>query len=255
MAGQWEPDESRGSCPVLRGAGAEMPRSTHVVITAQTEEDLLILKPHIETWLVKRGLVRHPGKTKIVHIQTGFDFLGFNIRHYRGTCLVKPQKKKVLDFLQRIRLWLKSHPQVTPDVVVRYLNPLLTGWSMYYRHACSKQTFDFVKHQLWREIWKWCRRRHPNKSYAWIKSKYFTRFDGRDWRFYSIATIDGGTKIRDFLTDVSELPIQRHIKVRGDASPDNPTQRPYWEKRSNRKHQLARTGRTTAEYVHDLIEA
>jgi putative transposase len=29
MAGQWEPDEPRGSCPVLRGAGAAMPRPTH----------------------------------------------------------------------------------------------------------------------------------------------------------------------------------------------------------------------------------
>ena len=29
MAGQWEPDEPRGSRPVLRGAGAAMPRPTH----------------------------------------------------------------------------------------------------------------------------------------------------------------------------------------------------------------------------------
>lgn len=225
------------------------------VITARRKEDLLVLRPHIEAWLLERGLELHPDKTKIVHIQTGFDFLGFNIRHYRGSCLVKPQKKKVFAFLQRIRLWLKQHSQVTPDVAVRYLNPLLNGWSMYYRHACSKDTFDYVKHQVWQAIWKWCRRRHPRKSYAWIKNKYFTRSNGRDWRFHSIVTTDDGTRIMDFLADVSKIQIQRHVKVRGDASPDNPALRDYWERRADRKRRLPRCGRATAEYVHDLIEA
>mgnify|MGYP003384700784 CR=1 FL=1 len=225
------------------------------IVTARRMEDLLVLKPRIEEWLLERGLILHPDKTKIVHIQDGFDFLGFNIRQYRGTCLVKPQKKKVLALLQRIRLWLRQHPAVSTDVVVRYLNPILNGWAMYYRHAVSKQTFDYVRHQVWMAIWKWCRRRHPNKAYRWIKAKYFAHHDGRDWRFHATLTIDTGERIREFLTDVSEIPIQRHIKVRGDASPDNPLLSEYWEQRASRKRRVARCGRTTASYVHDLLEA
>jgi len=98
------------------------------IITARTKEELLCIKPNIESWLAGRGMVLHPDKTKIVNIQDGFDFLGFNIRQYRGVCLVKPQKAKVLGLLQRIRHWLRNHPAVTSAEAIQYLNPLLTGW-------------------------------------------------------------------------------------------------------------------------------
>jgi RNA-directed DNA polymerase len=225
------------------------------VITARRKEDLETLLPVLKEWLLERGLMLHPDKTRIVHIQNGFDFLGFNVRQYRGTCLVKPQKEKVLKLLQRLRDWLKSHKQVTPDVVIRSLNPLLLGWAQYYRHAVSKQTFDYVKHQTWKAIWTWCKRRHPNKSYRWIKNKYFIRHNGRDWCFHAITRIDAGEKIQELLADVSQIPIQRHIKVRAEASPDNPQLNDYWVKRAERKHRLTRCGRTTATYVHDLLEA
>jgi RNA-directed DNA polymerase len=225
------------------------------IITARKQDDLLILKPKIEQWLKNRGLVLHPDKTRIVHIQEGFDFLGFNVRQYRGTCLVKPQKEKVLHLLQRVRSWLKEHKQVTTDVVVRCLNSLLDGWALYYRHAASKKTFDYVKHQVWKAIWNWCIRRHPNKAYSWVKAKYFTKHNGRDWRFYATITTDGGERVREYLTDISEIPIQRHIKVRGDASPDNPQLKDYWMERADRKRRRARCGRTTASYVHDMLEA
>lgn len=161
----------------------------------------------------------------------------------------------MLGLLRRIRSWLKAHKQATPDVVIRCLNPLLTNWAQYYRHVVSKQTFDYVKHQVWAAIWTWCKRRHPQKSYRWIKDKYFMRHDGRDWRFYAEIRTDGGEWIQEFLADVSELQIQRHIKVRGEASPDNPALKDYWRQRAKRSWRLARCGRTTASYVHDLLEA
>lgn len=225
------------------------------IITARTKEELLCLKPTLEAWLAERGMVLHPDKTKIVHIRDGFDFLGFNIRQYRGVCLVKPQKKKVLGLLQRIRQWLRCHWTVTPGEVVQYLNPLLTGWTAYYRRAVSKQVFDYIKHQLWISIWKWCLRRHPNKSYRWTKAKYFTRHKGQEWRFYAEILTDSGEQIRDYLVSPSDIQIQRHIKVRADACADDPSLQEYWEKRANRTHRLAHSGRMTASHVHDLLEA
>lgn len=225
------------------------------IATARTEEELLQLKPRIESWLAERGLILHPDKTKIVHIRDGFDFLGFNIRQYRGTCLVKPQKKKVLGLLQRIRDWLRAHWTVSPDVVVRYLNTLLNSWIPYYRHAVSKAAFDFIKHQLWKAIWNWCARRHPNKPYRWIKSKYFQRHKGQDWCFYADIVTDCGERIREFLVNPSDTQIQRHIKVRADACLDDPSYCEFWEQRANRKHRLTKSGRMTAEYVRDVLEA
>ncbi len=225
------------------------------VVTARRKEDLEVLLPRLEEWLTERGLMLHPEKTRIVHIRDGLDFLGFNIRQYRGVCLVKPQKKKVLALLERVRLWLRKHPEVTPDVAIRYLNPILRGWAMYYRHAVSKATFDYVRHQVWMAIWRWCLRRHPKKSYQWIKAKYFKTHRGRDWRFHAKVMTDEGELIEDFLMDVSEVIIQRFVKVRHDASPDNPLLREYWAKRADRRRRFALTGRTTATYVHDLLEA
>ena len=50
-----------------------------------------------------RGLSLSPEKTKIVHIDEGFDFLGWNVRSYDGKLLIKPAKKNVQAFLRKIR--------------------------------------------------------------------------------------------------------------------------------------------------------
>ncbi len=152
----------------------------------------------------------HPEKTRIVHIRDGFDFLGFNIRQYRGVCLVKPQKKKVLALLERVRLWLRKHPEVTPDVAIRYLNPILRGWAMYYRHApVSKATFDYVRHQgldgnLALVPFVVTQRNPINGSRRSISKTH----RGRDWRFHAKVMTDEGELIEDFLMDVSEVIIQ-----------------------------------------------
>jgi RNA-directed DNA polymerase len=97
------------------------------VITSKRQEDLEKVKPEIQDWLKQRGLVLNDLKIRIVSIEDGFNFLGFNVRHYHGKCLVKPEKAKVLNFLRDIRLWLKSQKQATAENVVRYLNPVLRG--------------------------------------------------------------------------------------------------------------------------------
>lgn len=62
-------------------------------------EQVLIL---IKQWLLNRGLEINDQKTRIVNIKEGFNFLGFNLRHYQGRLLIKPQKDKVLAFCKRI---------------------------------------------------------------------------------------------------------------------------------------------------------
>jgi RNA-directed DNA polymerase len=208
-----------------------MPRSTHLVVTARTKEQLEALKPIIAQWLLERGLVMNEEKTKIVPVQTGFDFLGFSIRHYQTKCLVKPAKKKVLAHLQFIRQWLKDHRQVEASAVVRYLNTRLLGWTQYYRCASSSETFSYVKHQIWSALWKWCKRRHPNKSQNWIKRKYFRTEAGRDWRFFAETTDEHGERNAHYLIDISLIRIERHTKVRGAASPDDPQLVDYWNAR------------------------
>ncbi len=204
------------------------------VVTAQREEDLEKFKPVIEDWLKQRGLILNETKTKIVSINNGFNFLGFNVRHYRGKCLIKPQKEKVLSFLRDIRQWLKSNRQATSENVVRYLNPILSGWANYYKHASSKDTFAYVDFHLWNALWRWSLRRHPNKGTGWVKRRYFGFSHGRNWRFRAFCTDSYGERVEMAVTNITTIPIRYHIKVKGTASPDDPTLSEYWKARATR---------------------
>lgn len=194
------------------------------IVCASSREQLEAAKLTIEEWLKPRGLELNSEKTRIVHIDDGFNFLGFSIRRYKGKCLVKPQKEKVLGFLKRLRSWLNKHKQATAENVIRHLIPILRGWSENYSHVVSKQTFSYVSNELWKMLWKWCLRRHPKKGKPWIAKKYFGAFDS--WIFQA--------KVRDttlYLYDVALVPIERHTKVRAAASPDDPALQGYWRER------------------------
>jgi RNA-directed DNA polymerase len=114
------------------------------IITAKSREDIEAIIPTLQEWLKERGLELSQEKTNISHVEEGFNFLGFNIRQFKGKCLIKPQKEKVKIFLKNIRKWLKEHKQASPEAVIEYLNPVLRGWGNYYRHGVSKQVFSYV---------------------------------------------------------------------------------------------------------------
>jgi RNA-directed DNA polymerase len=205
------------------------------VVTAKTREELEATKPTIEEWLRVRGLELNNEKTRIVSISDGFNFLGFHVRMFQGKCLFKPQKEKVLNFLRELRAWLKDHASITAREVVLQLNAKIRGWANYYRHAVSKQTFAYVGSQIRLALWQWCLRRHPNKNKDWVHKKYFTHVEGRSWVFYAYSKPDKARGERDsriYLFDTRTIRITRHVKVKGDASPDNPEQAEYWMKRS-----------------------
>jgi RNA-directed DNA polymerase len=203
--------------------------------TARTKEQIEAIKPVIEGWLAERGLALNHEKTRIVSVDDGFNFLGFNVRHYHGKCLIKPEKAKVLNLLRNIRKWLSDNKQAEAAQVIRYLNPLLSGWANYYQHAVSKQTFSYVSHQVWKALWIWCLRRHPQRGQHWVKRRYFRSSKMRDWVFFAKTRNARGEMIESTLFNIQAVPITRHVKVRGNASPDNPSLREYWSQRRKRK--------------------
>lgn len=203
------------------------------VITARSSNALEKLRPSLEKWLSERGLEMNDEKTRIISVEQGFDFLGFNIKHYQGKCLIRPEKAKVLALLRSIRQWLSRHRQVPAAALIRHLNPILNGWANYYRHAVSKATFRYVSHEVWRAVWQWCIRRHPKKRKDWIKRRYFTSLPHkRSWIFTASYRRKDDSVRNMHLTDVGRTPIRRHIKVRANASPDDASLRDYWAKRS-----------------------
>jgi len=180
------------------------------------------VKPIIKNFLEERGLALSEEKTKITHIDEGLDFLGVNIRKHKGTILIKPSKDNVKVFLEKVRRIVKSNKTIKQEYFIRLLNPVIRGWANYHRGIVAKRTFHYVDYQIFKTIWKWAKRRHPNKSKEWLKDKYFKRIENRDWVF-----TDGEIG----LVKAADVKIKRHIKIKTEANPFDPKWETYFEKR------------------------
>jgi len=199
------------------------------IITGNSRELLhQKVKPLVETFLMERGLSLSIEKTRISHIDEGFDFLGFNFRKYKGKLLIKPAKSNIVRVKEKIRNILKSNKTGMTDNLIKGINPIIKGWANYYRHVVSKDVFNGIDHAIWKATWKWSVRRHPKKPSQWIKDKYFQREGNRDWVFGEKGSIER-------LLKMSDIPIRRYIKIRADANPYDPYWHDYFVKRSNRK--------------------
>src|SRR5215475_4759478 len=137
------------------------------------------IKPLVEQFLRERGLELSPEKTRITHIEDGFDFLGQNVRKYAGKLLIKPARKNVKAFLGKVRQIVKANKQATAANLIAQLNPMIRGWANYHRHVVSKQTFYHVDTAIFKVLWSWAKRRHPNKPRRWVADKYFRPRHGR----------------------------------------------------------------------------
>lgn len=201
------------------------------LITAETEGDIKAVVPIVEEWLKERGLTLSQEKTTITQIEQGVNFLGFNLRQYKGKLLTKPQKEKVLAFLEKLRKWLKDNKTLPQDAVIAYLNQQIIGWANYYRTGVSKAVFSYVDHTVHRMLWSWALRRHPTKGKNWVKERYFRTLGRRQWIFAADVKDRRGKKKTVSIVKIAEIPIIRHVKVKGTSSPDDPTLAKYWEQR------------------------
>ncbi|NES07973.1 MAG: group II intron reverse transcriptase/maturase [Okeania sp. SIO2F4] len=186
---------------------------------------VLQAKTVIQEWLNQIGLELKPEKTKIAHTleeykgnKPGFDFLGFTIRQWRVKStkngfktLIKPSSKSIKTHYRKLAGILDENKTVTTKALIAKLNPVIRGWANYFSTQVSKKIFNKLDMLLWKRVWRWASRRHPNKSATWVKKKYFPNTKGtRNW------VLNDGEYILNLHSDV---PIVRHIKVKGNKSP------------------------------------
>jgi RNA-directed DNA polymerase len=241
----------------LKSLGGEKPCVNLVryaddfVITSKSKELLEgEIKPLVERFLQQRGLELSPKKTVITHVGHGFDFLGQNVRRYpNGKLLIKPSKKNVKTFLDGIRRTIKAAHGVSAADLIDQLNPKIRGWANYHRHVVSKRTFGRVDHSIFSSLWKWARRRHPNKSPRWSKPKYFAQRGNRDWSFFGETCDDEGQTNKVWLYYAKSTPIKRHVKVKGEANPYDPTYETYFEEREGAHMLETFRGTRTLRYL------
>jgi RNA-directed DNA polymerase len=108
--------------------------------------------------LAPMGLRLSDEKTRICHIDDGFDFLGFRIQRQpkRGsgkpTVYTWPTKKALCTVKAKVRAATRQRLHQPLAVLLYRLAPILRGWTSYFRHGVSKATFDYLRRFTWRRV-------------------------------------------------------------------------------------------------------
>jgi RNA-directed DNA polymerase len=208
------------------------------LIFCESKQDAEQVQKVIAQWLLERGLILSEEKTKIVHLQEGFNFLGFNVRQYPlinakagKKLLIKPSKESV----QRLRDKLKAEWHLfngqEVDRIIQKLNPIIRGWANYFRVGVASKVFKKIDSWMYVRQFHYAKRMHPKKSLKWRQERYWDMLNldrGDQWVF-------GNTRTGRHLLKFSWFPIERHILVKGNSSPDDAQLKGYWQERERAK--------------------
>lgn len=219
------------------------------IITGRSRELLEIeVLPRLKKFLEERGLALSEEKTLITHIDQGFDFLGFNIRKYKGKLLTMPQKKKVNSFTQKVYKVIESNKAVSQEMLINLLTPIISGWGNYYRHGVSSVVFNKADHRIFNKLLQWCYRRHKHKGKRWIINKYFHKSGNREWCFM-LRQEDNVTRYSPKLKRLTDIKIVRHPKITNAANPFDPWWQPYFAKRQTQQMRASLSGRNSLLHI------
>jgi RNA-directed DNA polymerase len=240
------------------GPRGQFPRSTHLVVFCESREDAEEAKVTLSEWLSKRGLSLSQEKTRIAHLTEGFDFLGFNIRHYKTQqksgykLLITPSKKSVEAIRRKLReKWLQVRGANVTTVLIR-LNPIIRGWANYFRIGVARATFHTLDHWMYLREVRYAKWIHPHKPEYWRRERYWGRINMRrkdNWVF-------GDKRTGKSLLKFTWFRIQRHVMLRGSHSPDDPRLKEYWlERNKAQAKDLPTKGQVIAERQNGLCDA
>jgi group II intron reverse transcriptase/maturase len=118
--------------------------------------------------LKQLGVEMHPQKTRVTHVQYGFEFLGYRIKRGKklqlpvhkirsqaraGAMYAYPREKSIRRFMDQVRQRTKRRMPLTTTELIENLNPLLRGWGEYYKRANVRRLFHRLDGWLVRRIW------------------------------------------------------------------------------------------------------
>ena len=150
-----------------------------VVMVHGTRVDAEALWDEVTAVLQPMGLRLSTEKTRVCHIDEGFDFLGWRIQrqNWQGRTGKKavytyPSKKSLLTVTGNVRSLTRRSQHPTLAVLLRRLNPMLRGWCNYFRHGASARTFNYLQHFVFWRIYRWLRKRHPGLNTHTLVRRY-----------------------------------------------------------------------------------
>jgi len=219
----------------IRGHRAVVRYADDFVVFCESKEDAERSEIILEEWLKKRGLSLSQEKTSIVHLTEGFDFLGFNIRHYKAPqtsksgykLLIKPSKESVKAIRKKLREEWRRLQGANVHAIIVKLNPIIRGWANYFRIGVANAIFGKLDNWMFHKEQQYTKKTHPLKPWYWRQKRYWGSNPKRkgNWVF-------GDKHTGKFLSKFHWFEIQRHALVPGTHSPDDPSLRKYWKERN-----------------------
>ena len=158
-----------------------------ISLSRQTRKELLEneIKPMLVNFFKERGLRLSEEKTIITHIREGFNFLGDK---HAVSSRINWSLNHQLNLLNQC--WIKSensarkNKQTKTENIIRNLNPIIRGRvRLSPTLNMSSGTFKKIDGGIFKILWRWAKRRHPNKGPKWVKNKYFQTHQSRNWVF------------------------------------------------------------------------
>jgi RNA-directed DNA polymerase len=249
----------------INSLGGHRPNNRQALTYVRYADDFIIMYPDkdvledlkkvVQEFLDPIGLKLHPTKTRMVHTLSatkdsspGFTFLGFDIiqrkkrfkqrrvkrfKHVESNqqfiTLITPSNKGIKEHKRKLREIIRRYRGGTQERLIQVLNPVIRGWAYSKRSQIASKTFQSLDAYIFLHLWKWARKRHPKMSKIKLKDKYWHQNGTRNWVF--------GVKQKDTIVSQlqlhSKIPIKRHVKVKGTASPFDGNLI-YWAERSGK---------------------
>jgi RNA-directed DNA polymerase len=149
-----------------------------VVLVAGIRADAASLRAQVAVVLAAMGLRLSGAKTRIVHLDEGFDFLGFRIQRHRKRGSTRrhlytyPSKVALAAIKTKVRTATREGKNEPLAILLGRLNPVLRGWTNYFRHGVSKATFNYLRAFVWRRVVCWLRHKHPTMTWKELRQRY-----------------------------------------------------------------------------------
>jgi RNA-directed DNA polymerase len=181
-----------------------------VLMVRGTRDQAEALKQEIASVLATQlKLTLSPTKTLVTHIDDGFDFLGFRIQrktHGSRRQVYTFPSPRAFAAVKRAVKALTGRRTVGRSLahLLLQLNPILRGWTGYFRHAASKHTFAYLDYYVWWRVARWLAKKHKQLSWKRLQRQALSDRD----------VVDGRVK----LYRPHRVPVERY-RYRGSRIP------------------------------------
>ena len=179
------------------------------VITCKSQSEARAALQTARGILDKLGVVLHAEKTRIVHVQNGFEFLGYKIKRANRSLKLPsekihsgvasrslyafPREKSVKHFREQIRGHTRRKAPISVTEMIDELNPIIRGWGNYYCKAHVRKLFNRLDRWIVRRIW----------------SFKFKRWRNTGWRKLPESTLYGEMRLENLVSLIPSLASSR----------------------------------------------